>query len=283
MDLRGLSSIVVIALAGPAAAEPTPTPEHPPAGLGARIAVGEAFASGVGDAWVARLEYELYPVLAPRHQAGPLFGFLIGAEYWRAGTGSSGFDLPAEVALGMRVFPVRVTVGVGADVFLVDQVRGDTGFGLWAPLASASAGVDVGGWNVMADVRVTRRWQFGADDFTQWMVTLGIGRTLETPPDRRARKPNIRTRDRSSYCRRRASGSSRCRASATTGDRARPAPDARAPWSPRRQPSDRWRCPFALRRCDELGEHARIAVGFDLDVDHGRPVTTAARARGSGK
>lgn len=182
MELRGLCVAVLLAPAlahAQVAAAPNPHGEH--VGLGGDLAVGAAYASGVGDAWVARLEYDAMPVLAPPRRIGPLVSFVVGYEYWRAGTGTWGFDLPAELELGLRAFPFRATVGVGADAMLVDQVRGDTGVGFWAPLASASAGFDVDGFTVMADARVTRRWQIGADDFTQWMFTLAIGNTWEGP------------------------------------------------------------------------------------------------------
>ena len=84
--------------------------------------------------------------------------------------------------LGLRAAHLRVTGGLGADMLLIDQVHGDTGVGFYAPLASLSAGLDIHSVTLLADVRVTRRWQIGADDFTQWMFTLSVGFTEEGRP-----------------------------------------------------------------------------------------------------
>ncbi|HEX7699549.1 MAG TPA: hypothetical protein VF403_02470, partial [Kofleriaceae bacterium] len=135
--------------------------------------MGEAVADGIDNAWVARLEDDLLPILAPPDgRPGGLTGFTLGADYWRAGHGTWGIGFPVQLVLGVRAAHVRVTGGIGADVLLIDQVHGDTGVGFYAPLASLSAGLDTHSITLLADVRVTRRWQIGADDFTQWMFTL---------------------------------------------------------------------------------------------------------------
>jgi hypothetical protein len=44
------------------------------------------------------------------------------------------------------------------------------------------AGLDVASFTLLADARVTRRWQLGADDHTQLAVTLSVGYALERLP-----------------------------------------------------------------------------------------------------
>jgi hypothetical protein len=178
MNLRG----VLFLLAATATAEAgDDIPVH--SGLGGRLVLGQGFADGVGDAWLGRLEFEAFPVLSDRHHAGLMAGFTAGYEYWRSGPGTWGTGIPFQQEFGVRVFPFRATLGYGFYGFLVDRVKGDTGFGMVAPLASARAGFDVWGYTVMADARVTRRWQFGADDFTQWTFTVSVGFTFERGDD----------------------------------------------------------------------------------------------------
>ena len=90
-----------------------------------------------------------------------------------------GTDLPASLIIGVRGTPVRAALAGGFDAILVDRVRDDTVVGFYAPFAGASAGLDVAGFRPIADARVTRRWQFGADSRTQWMYTLSLGHTLQ--------------------------------------------------------------------------------------------------------
>jgi hypothetical protein len=155
-------------------------------GIAGHLAFGAATANGLSTAWVARFEDELL-LAEPHGSVGPLAGFAIGYDYWRAGRGTWGTSLPVQMILGYRAYGVRITGGLGFDAILLDQVHGDTGFGLYAPLASASAGLDYKGFSLLADVRVVRRWQFGADDFTQWMFTLSVGAAEQhRPPPGRA-------------------------------------------------------------------------------------------------
>ena len=180
-----------VANAQVAAGEPSPSYAARPdaggdVGIGGRLAFGFATADKLSTAWVARFEDELM-LAEPHGSVGPLAGFTIGFDYWRAGHGTWGTSLPAQIILGYRAFGMRIAGGLGFDALLVDQVHGDTGFGLYAPLASASAGLDYKGFSLLADIRVVRRWQFGADDFTQWMFTLSVGAAEQRrPPPGRA-------------------------------------------------------------------------------------------------
>jgi hypothetical protein len=175
---------LAFALLGDAAAQPvaagarSPAP-HPHGGLGGTLSGGLAGMSGTPTGWLARLEYELFPVFAPAGTAGPILGFHAGWELWRAKP-DWGLALPMAVVLGVRAQPVRATAGVGIDVFLVDVVDDDTGFGLYAPFACARVGTDVLGIQLGADARIVRRWQIGAPDHTQWQLGAFIGGTWES-------------------------------------------------------------------------------------------------------
>ncbi len=188
---------LAFALLGDAAAQPVatapqpvatasrPSAPHPPSGLGGALTIGRAGMEGTPTGWLARFDYELFPVLAPRGVAGPIFGFHIGWEVWRAAP-DWGLALPIAIVLGVRAQPVRATVGIGVEGFLVDVVDDDTGFGLYAPFACARVGGDVLGLQLGADARVVRRWQFGAPDHTQWQLGAFVGMTWESK-DRRPR------------------------------------------------------------------------------------------------
>jgi hypothetical protein len=162
-----------------------PDPPHPPSGLGGTFTVGLAGMSGAPTGWLVRLDYEAFPVLAPHDVTGPIFGFLVGWEVWRAQP-DWGLSLPVGIVLGVRAQPVRATFGFGVDALIVDVVDDDTGVGFYAPFACARVGLDVLGFQLGADARVARRWQIGAPDHTQWQIGAFIGRTWESK-DRRPR------------------------------------------------------------------------------------------------
>jgi hypothetical protein len=134
---------------------------------------------GAPDGWVARLEYELFPVIAPRGTVGPVLGFHVGWEFWRAKP-DWGLGMPIAMVLGVRAPLVRATVGVGFYGFTVDEVADDAGFGMYAPFACARLGADVLGFQLGADARVVRRWQIGAPDHTQWQLGAFVGGTWES-------------------------------------------------------------------------------------------------------
>lgn len=185
--------VVAIAAADPAPAaapatspapslEPRPHP-HPPSGLGLDLVFGWAGQRGGPSGHVYRLEYAVLPVLAPSRVAGPVFGFHAGFEHWRSGDDNWGLGIPFTMALGLRVFPVRIVAGVGVDMFVVDQVADDTGFGLFCPLAMARAGLDIFGVQAGVDARYAYHWQFGAEDHARWQLGVFIGGTLESRPE----------------------------------------------------------------------------------------------------
>lgn len=166
--------------AQPIAVDPgRPEPAHPPAGLGGALTVGRAGMSGAETGWLVRLEYEVFPVLAPRVIPGVIFGIHVGYEAWRAAP-DWGLSVPVAVVFGVRAQPVRATIGVGVEGLVVDVVDDDTGVGFYAPLACARVGADVLGLQLGADARIVRRWQIGAPDHTQWQLGAFIGGTWES-------------------------------------------------------------------------------------------------------
>lgn len=179
--------LVVLLLCGAARAQPkavsveaTRTPEHahhhPPSALGAQLVFGWAGQRNGPRGWSARLDYEVFPFFDPGRRGG-LFGFMPGFEVWRSGEDNWGFSMPFGIVGGVKLFPVRATVGVGFDAMLVDQVEDDTGFGLWAPFALAKLGADVMGIQLGVDARIGYRWQIGADDHARWQLGFYAGYT----------------------------------------------------------------------------------------------------------
>ena len=138
---------------------------------------------GTVSGWLGRLEYELLMAYAEDDELGPVGGITGGVEYWRHGE-DSGFAMPIGMVVGVRVLPIRATVGLGLHAITIDERDGDAGFGLYGPYAGATFGFDIRGVRVFAETRVSRHWQLGADDFTQWQLGIGIGYTMAPPKTR---------------------------------------------------------------------------------------------------
>lgn len=191
VSLRSL--ILVVLLAGTARAQPSPrdpAPEpqrerrdyghHGRGGLGMNFALASPASLGTIDGWLGRLEYELLVAYGEDDEVGPVAGIVGGAEYWRM-NGDSGFAMPVGMVIGIRAVMMRATVGFGIHAITIDEIADDTGVGLYGPYAGTTVGFDVRGIRVFADARVSRHWQFGADDFTQWQLGLAVGYTMAPP------------------------------------------------------------------------------------------------------
>jgi hypothetical protein len=152
-----------------------PVHEHPPAGFGGSAVFGW---SG-DDGWVARLDYELLPVMAPHGTFGPVLGSMGGLEYWRHDD-DQGFSIPALWVGGVKLFPMRVLLGVGIEALTVDKVNSDWGVGTCGPIAMASVSLDVVGIRVGVEARATRHVNIGADDFNQLQLAISVGYTWST-------------------------------------------------------------------------------------------------------
>jgi hypothetical protein len=191
VSLRSL--ILVVLLAGTARAQPSPRDpapalerqrrdygHHGRMGLGMNLALASPANLGTIDGWLGRLEYELLLVYGEDDEVGPVVGLVGGMEYWR-NDGDSGFAMPVGMVLGIRAVMMRATIGFGIHAITIDEIADDTGVGLYGPYTNATVGLDIRGVRVFADARVSRHWQFGADDFTQWQLGLAVGYTMGPP------------------------------------------------------------------------------------------------------
>jgi hypothetical protein len=158
---------------------------HGPAGLGGALVFGWGGQKDGKSGWVARFDEEILPIFTKRG----LFGMMPAFELWRSGTDNWGFSMPVAIVGGVRLEPVRLTVGAGVDAFLVDQVDDDTGVGFYAPFAMAKLGLDIRGVQMGWDARIGYRWQFGADDHTRWQLGFYVAFTAATPE---RKKPMVR-------------------------------------------------------------------------------------------
>ena len=73
---------------------------------------------------------------------------------------------------GFRSPVLTSAVGLGWEWAHYDRVRGDGGFGILAPMALATLGLDLGSVRILADGRAQYRWNWGAED--RWQLTLGL-------------------------------------------------------------------------------------------------------------
>jgi hypothetical protein len=137
--------------------------------FGLRAGGGFASTKGVADGWYGRLEATIY---TDGSQA-----MAIGAEGWGA-EDAGGASMPLYSGFKLDAGPLFISLGIGFDIFLIDKVHGDTGWGLFAPFAGAYAGLDFDGFKVLADGRGRYRWQFGAEDRGQATLGLALELTL---------------------------------------------------------------------------------------------------------
>jgi hypothetical protein len=176
----------------PAVAESQADEEDGPtagAGAGVRGSFGRVFTRDVDPGWYGRLEMEAYTAGTYR-DAGPVGGALIGGEFWSA-PGATGGGLPMGFYFGLRSPGVISTLGGGFQMFIVDEVDDDGGFGIYAPYAAFSLGVEAAGVRVLAEGRAQFRWQWGAEDRGQLQLGLSVAHLWESQlKPRRRRRPH---------------------------------------------------------------------------------------------
>ncbi|MEZ4221647.1 MAG: hypothetical protein R3B13_12020 [Polyangiaceae bacterium] len=146
-------------------------------GSGVRGSFGRVFTQGLDPGWYGRLELSAFTA-ASLHASGPVGGALIGGEFWTAPDAAGG-GLPMSFYFGLRSPAVISTLGGGFELFIVDDVKDDTGFGLYAPFGAFALGIEAGGVRILAEGRAQFRWQWGADDRTQLSVGLSIAHVFE--------------------------------------------------------------------------------------------------------
>lgn len=130
----------------------------------------------------ARLGGEFTFVKNPRRSRF-VWGMWDAYEGWFA-KDAGGFALPIVAYVGFRKAPVLATVGGGLNVFTIDHLEHDTGFGLFSPRAEVRLGVDLDGVVVAAHSDVQYRWLWGRDDISliQVGLSIGLGPGFQQPP-----------------------------------------------------------------------------------------------------
>jgi hypothetical protein len=152
---------------------PPPPPPQPPVGLeaeGLRMTGGRAFTEEIDDGWFGRVETEHLWVGSREHASG-VGGVSLGLEGWGSRRGGGG-GIPMSFWGGFHSPVLSSTVGLGWEWALYDDVKHDGGFGILAPLAVATLGLDFDSVRIMADGRAQYRWNWGAED--RWQLTLGV-------------------------------------------------------------------------------------------------------------
>ena len=156
-------------------------------GAGLRGTFGRTLTQNAAAGWFGRIELEAFstPTL---DGGGPVGGALIGGEVWTSPDGGGG-GLPMSFFLGFRSPLVISTLGFGVDLFVVDRVKDDGGFGIYAPFGAATLGLDFGSFRILADARAIERWQWGAPDRPQLQLGFTLSQILTTSYNRRRPRP----------------------------------------------------------------------------------------------
>lgn len=163
-------------------------PEDVRAGLS--LAAGSIATPGIDQGWYGRLEMS---ALAGKREG--LFGGVVGAdagfEYWTSSDGSGG-GIPMAVTLGALGPLTHFGLDLGFE-FLVDDRNDDTGFGIYSPFARGKLGFDFGPVMILAESQIQYRWQWGAEDYTDYRLGVSIkllgepelpARVVEEGPER---------------------------------------------------------------------------------------------------
>ena len=168
---RAIAIIVVLVAGAPVHADDVPPRqwrEGPP--LTTSLAIG----GGGCDPSAYVADVRAMVGLASPAETGVMLGLTAGLEYWR-GRGGGGGGIPVALVFGGQLRPLIASLGVGANLVIVDRIAGVTGTGVLAPYASASIGLHVAEVTVALDGAVTRRWHVDADDLTQWTLVVMVG------------------------------------------------------------------------------------------------------------
>lgn len=169
--------------------EPDPNDESPVAwaqehfdeedGAGPRLSYGRVYSKDLPDGHFGRFETEQFT-----RDGVFIFGALLGLEGFGNAKGGGG-GATASAYVGVRAPMVKhkrspcffITLGLGADVLVIDYMAGDFGLGIFPPFASGTAGIELfPGARFLFDARVQYRWQWGAEDrgYARLGFTLSI-------------------------------------------------------------------------------------------------------------
>ncbi|MCC6214987.1 MAG: hypothetical protein IT376_08970 [Polyangiaceae bacterium] len=158
-------------------------------GGGGGVTVGRTWETGaVPNATYLRIDsvYLEQVALGRGRREGPNVALTFGVEGWMA-DGARGIGLPSIAWAGWRQpFAARgrgagsfFGLGLGWSWALLDVHRGDAGFGVLAPKGQLSAGIDLAGVRVGAELTTQYRWQWGAPDRWQHAAGLSVWLTAE--------------------------------------------------------------------------------------------------------
>ncbi len=90
-------------------------------------------------------------------------------------TDGGGTALALLGAGGLRFAPGFATVGVGANLFTIDNLDGDKGVGVLSPRGGASFGVELATFRLTANADVQWRWRFGASPLPLFQLGATAG------------------------------------------------------------------------------------------------------------
>jgi hypothetical protein len=172
---------------------PVPGTVQGGAGGGLRGTFGRVFTEGLNAGWFGRVEIEGFGTSEYRGP-GPVVEALMGGEFWTTDEGSGG-GMPISFGFGYRTPVIFSSIGFGANLFIVDKVHDDGGFGIYAPFGSLCLGVEINStFRVLAEGRATYRWQWGAPDRGQFQAGLTFAQMFESPVKNPPRKPKPKPR-----------------------------------------------------------------------------------------
>jgi hypothetical protein len=115
--------------------------------------------------------------------SGPIWGFWDGLEGWGA-KNAGGVAIPVIFFGGYRAKPMLATLGLGFNVFTVDNLDDDVGFGIFSPRAHARIGFLAGPVMIAANAEAQYRWLWGRDEIPMIQAGLTIGYGEPQPPER---------------------------------------------------------------------------------------------------
>ncbi|MEZ4373180.1 MAG: hypothetical protein R3B07_20325 [Polyangiaceae bacterium] len=146
---------------------------------GFTLSGGSVATPGIDQGWYGRLEMS---ALAGKRNG--LFGGTVGAdagfEYWSA-SGSAGGGIPMAVTFGALGPLSHFGLDLGFE-FLIDDRDDDMGFGIYAPFARGKLGFDFGAVMILAESQIQYRWQWGAEDYTDYRLGVSIKLLGEPEP-----------------------------------------------------------------------------------------------------
>lgn len=155
--------------------------------VGLTLSGGGLLTPGLSQGWYGRIDGTALSGYAGDWHS--VYGVLAGFEYWSASNGSGG-GVPAAFRVGLVGPLSQFAIDLGAETLIFDDRDDDFGFGIYAPFARALLGFDFGDVALLIDSQVQYRWQWGADDFTDYRLGASLsllGEPPTPPPKQKSR------------------------------------------------------------------------------------------------